>query len=53
MPEENGRWWELADFVLVLVPDEVSAGEHYARVSRDGLHRLQLYEDLRAALDSE
>jgi hypothetical protein len=49
-PEEHGRWWRIVDSVVVLLPDDSSKDERYARVSDRGWIGLQLSEDLRAAL---
>ena len=45
-PEELGRWWRVTDTVVVLLPDDESRREHYARVD----HGLRLSGDLRGAL---
>lgn len=52
-PEESGRWWQVEDAVVVLLPDDVSRREHFARVADHGLPWLQLSDDLRGALTTE
>ncbi len=50
---EDGRWWQITDNVIVLLPDDPEQEHRFAKIHKEYFRHVEFSDDLRMLIDGE